>query len=128
MDVFAIALLTMKILDAKYEKANFNAYFKLVNHLVSEQKISLKLLLSKYKHLFDGSMRDWKTDPVDLRLKSGEMPFQLSPFPVPKIHMETLKKEINRLCELGSFKTSSCVGVLFLRNTVLSVLYQILKY
>jgi hypothetical protein len=46
IDVFAIALLTMKILDAKYEKAVLDAYFKLVNHLDSKQKISLKSLLS----------------------------------------------------------------------------------
>jgi hypothetical protein len=64
----------------------------------------LKLLLNKYEPQFDGSLGDWKTDPVDLRLKSGEMPFQLSPFPVPKIHEETLKKEINRLCDLGVLK------------------------
>jgi hypothetical protein len=64
----------------------------------------LKLLLSKYKHLFDGLLRNRKTDPVDLRLKSGEMLFLLSPFSVPKIHEETLKKEINRLCDLAVLK------------------------
>jgi hypothetical protein len=64
----------------------------------------LKSLLSKYKHLFDALSGDWKIDSVDLRLKSGEMPFQLSPFPVPKIHEETLKKEIKRLCDLGVSK------------------------
>jgi hypothetical protein len=94
----------MKILDTKYEKADLDAYFKLVNQLDSKQKISLKSLLSKYEHLFDGLLGDWKTDPVDLRLKSGEMPFQLLPFPVPKIHEETLKKEINRLCDLRVLK------------------------
>jgi hypothetical protein len=31
----------------------------------------------------------------------GEMPFHLPPFPVPKIHEETLKKEFKRQCELG---------------------------
>jgi hypothetical protein len=56
----------MKILDANYEKADLDGYFKLVNHLDSKKKISLKLLLSKYKHLFDGLLGDWKTDPVDL--------------------------------------------------------------
>jgi hypothetical protein len=94
----------MKILDANYEKADLDGYFKLVNHLDSKKKISLKLLLSKYKHLFDGLLGDWKTDPVDLWLKSGEMPFQLSPFPVSKIHEETLKKEINRICDPGVLK------------------------
>jgi hypothetical protein len=103
-DIFAISLSTMKILDAKYEKADLDTYFKLINHLDSKPKSSLKSLLSEYKHLFDGLLGDWKTDPVDLRLKSGEMPFQLSPFPVPKIHEETLKKEINRLCDLGILK------------------------
>jgi hypothetical protein len=68
------------------------------------QKISLKLLLSKYEHLFDGLLGDGKRDPVDLRLRSGEMPFQLSHFPVLKIHEETFKKEINRLCELAVLK------------------------
>jgi hypothetical protein len=47
IDAFAIALSTIKILDTKYEKEDLDAYFKLVNHLDSKQKISLKLLLSK---------------------------------------------------------------------------------
>jgi hypothetical protein len=64
----------------------------------------LKSLLSKYEHIFDGLLGDWKTDTVDLRLKLGEMPFQLSPFPVPKIHEATLKEEINRLCDLRVLK------------------------
>jgi hypothetical protein len=41
---------------------------------------------------------------VDLRLMSGEFPFQLSRFPSPKNHEETLKKQINRLCDLGVLK------------------------
>jgi hypothetical protein len=94
----------MKILVAKYEKADLDAYFKLVDHLGSKQKISLKLLLNKYEHLFDCLLGDQETYPVELRLKSGHMNFQLSPFPVPKIRKETLKKEINRLCDLGLLK------------------------
>jgi hypothetical protein len=111
IDVFVLALSTMKIFDAKYEKADLDAYFKLLNHL---------------EHLFDGSLQDWKTDPVDLRLKSGEIPFQLSPFPVPKIHKETLKKEINRLYDLGVLKPQvaskyQSLSFIILKKTVLSV-------
>jgi hypothetical protein len=32
------------------------------------------------------------------------MPFQLSTFPVPKIHEDTLKQEVNRLCNLRVLK------------------------
>jgi hypothetical protein len=109
IDVFAIALSTLKLLDAKYEKADLDASFKLINQLDSELKIIFKLLLSEYEHLFDGLLGDWKTYPVDLRLKSGVMPFQLSPFPVPKIHEETLKKGINRLCDLGVLKSQDAL-------------------
>jgi hypothetical protein len=39
IDVFAIALSTVKILDAKYEKADLDAHFKLIYHLDSKQKL-----------------------------------------------------------------------------------------
>ena len=45
-----------------------------------------------------------KTDPVNFKLKEGAKPFQLAPFSVPKIHEDTLKKEIQRLCDLGVLK------------------------
>ena len=84
----------MKILDAKYEKSHLDAYQKLFFHLDTKQKGIFKSLLLKYEPLFIGSLSNWKTDPVDEQLKLEEMPFHLSPFPVPKIHEETLKYEI----------------------------------
>jgi hypothetical protein len=85
---------TINILDAKYEMADLEAYFKSIDHLDSKQKISFKSSLSKYKHLYDGLLGDWKADPVDLRLRSDEMPLQLSPFPVPKFTRKHLKKKL----------------------------------
>jgi hypothetical protein len=38
IDVFAISLSTIKILDAKDEKADLDVYFKLINHFDSMQK------------------------------------------------------------------------------------------
>ena len=117
-DVFAIASSTMKILDAKYEKANLDAFLDLSSHLDSKQKIDLKSLLLKYEPLFDGSLGNWKTDPVDLQLKSGEMPFHLSPFPVPKIHKQTFKHF--EFCNLRLHRNSNIHLLLYLRKTVLS--------
>ena len=68
-------------------------YHFVCEHVVDEM-CNLKSLLLKYEPLFDGSLSNWKTDPVDEQLKLEEMPFHLSPFPVPKIHEETLKYEI----------------------------------
>jgi hypothetical protein len=99
---------------------------KLVNNLDTKYKISSNPLLNKYEHLFDHLLGEWKTDPLDLRLKSGEIYFQLSPFPIPKIHEETLEKEINRLCHVGISKPQvlseyQSHSLSSLRNTVLSL-------
>ena len=94
----------MSILDAKYEKANIDATVNTLKHLSSTQQQQLKSLLYKFEHLFDGTLGDWNTDPVSFKLKEGTTPFQLPPFPVPKIHEDTLKKEIQRLCDLGVLK------------------------
>ena len=103
-DVFATASTPMSILDAKYEKANIDVTVNALKHLSSIQQQQLKSLLYKLEHLFDGTLGDWNTDPGSFKLKEGTTPFQLSPFPVPKIHEDTLKKEIQRLCDLGVLK------------------------
>jgi hypothetical protein len=103
-DVFATASTPMSFLHAKYKKANIDATINTFKHLNSNQQQQLKALLYKFEHLFDGTLGDWNTEPVSFKLKEGVKPFQLSPFLVPKIHEDTLKKEIQRLCNLGFLK------------------------
>ena len=40
-------------------------------------------------------------DPVDLKLKEGTKPIYLIPYPVPKVHKEFFKMEVERLVLLG---------------------------
>jgi hypothetical protein len=51
--------------------------------------------------LIDGNLGDWKIKPVSFQLKEGVTPYHGQAFPVPKVHKETIKKEVERLCELG---------------------------
>jgi hypothetical protein len=51
--------------------------------------------------LFDGTLGDWKTKPVSFQLKEGVHPYHSQAFPVPKVHKETLIKEVDRLVKLG---------------------------
>ena len=46
-------------------------------------------------------MGDWKTKLVSFQLKEGASPYHGQAFPVPKIHKETLIKEVERLAKLG---------------------------
>jgi hypothetical protein len=55
----------------------------------------------KYESLFDGTIDDWRNKPVSFQLKEGTSLSHSHNFPVPKIHKDTLIKEVERLCKLG---------------------------
>jgi hypothetical protein len=95
----------MKILDAKYDKADLPCIVKNdCAHLsTSHRNLILKLLL-KFKELFDGMLRDWKLLPVSFELKEGSKPYHGRPYPIPKIHKATLMKEVNCLVAIGVLK------------------------
>ena len=61
-------------------------------------------LLQNFEELFDGTLGDWDCKPVSFQLKEGAQPYHGRPFPIPKKHMETTKKEVQRLCDLGVLK------------------------
>ena len=69
-----------------------------------EEKTKLKCLLFKYEELFDGTLGTWNTEPVKLDLKPGAAPFCTHPYQIPRIHEETLRKEVERLIQLGVLK------------------------
>ena len=61
-------------------------------------------LLVEYEELFDGTLGDFKTEPVSLKLKKDAKPYHGRPFPIPHVHLDVLKKEVERLCKLGVLK------------------------
>ncbi len=91
-----------RILYAKYSKADLQSVFTdNCKHLSANQQKKLLQLLKKYELLFDGTLGDWKTKPVSFQLKEGVSPYHSQAFPVPKIHKDTLIKEVERLVKLG---------------------------
>ncbi len=91
-----------RILGAKYQKADLQSIVTdNCKHLSADQQKKLLQLLTKYEPLFDGTLGDWKTKPVSFELKEGVSPYHGRAFPVPKVHKETIKKEVERLCQLG---------------------------
>ena len=75
---------TVKILDAKYEKADLpRVVEENCSHLSTSQKRDLLKLLQEFETLFDSTLGDWDTKPIHLRLKPGATPFHGRPFPIP---------------------------------------------
>jgi hypothetical protein len=95
----------VKILDAKYDKADLSSIVKYnCVHLSTPHCNLLLALLLKFEELFDGMLGDWKLPPVSFELKEGAKPYHGRPYPIPKIHKATLMKEIDRLVLIGVLK------------------------
>ena len=61
-------------------------------------------LLLKYESAFDGVLGTWKGEEYNIELKPDAKPYHARSFPVPRIHMQTLKTEVERLCRIGVLK------------------------
>jgi hypothetical protein len=91
-----------QILDAKYQKADLQSIVRNnCKHLSADQQKKLLQLLKKYELLFDSTLGDWKTKQVSFQLNEGVSPYHGQAFPVPKIHKDTIMKEVEGLCKLG---------------------------
>ena len=56
----------MKILDSTYAKADLENIVANNNHLNAEKRTLLLIRIEDFKYLFDGTLGDWATEPVDL--------------------------------------------------------------
>ena len=58
-------------------------------------------LLIEFEELFHGALGNWNTEHVSFELKEGAKPHHGRPFPVPRVHKDTIIKKLIRLCDLG---------------------------
>jgi Reverse transcriptase (RNA-dependent DNA polymerase) len=54
--------------------------------------------------LFDGQLGQWAGDDYKINLVEGTKPCHARAFPIPWVHLETLKAKVQRLCDLGVLK------------------------
>ena len=91
----------VKILDAKYTKANLETVIPSYNHLSKTEQAKLYKLLKSYEPLFDGTLGTWNCRPVSLELKANAVPEHSRPYPVPRSQETVFKEECDRLCKIG---------------------------
>ena len=91
----------VKIIGSTYVKLDLKQVANNVTHLNAEERTLLLSLLEDFEDLFNGTLGDWATEPVDLELKPGSKPFNSRYYPVPRINKEFFCKEPKRLVEIG---------------------------
>ena len=93
-----------KILDAKYEKADLKQVVKELKHISKPERKSLLKLLQKYESMFDGTLGTYTGSNYKIELQEGVKPYHAKPFPIPRVHEKTLRKEADRLVKIGVLK------------------------
>ena len=90
-----------EILDAKYEWTDVKDVVKGLTHLTQIQQNNLLDVLRKHASMFDGSLGVYPHKKFHIEIEPGAKPVYARPYPVPRIHLSTFKKELDHLVELG---------------------------
>ena len=85
-------------------KINLKSKIIRKNYVKIKYKYSSLELLQKYEHMFDGTLDKYTGSDYTVELKEDAKLHHAKPFPIPKIHRPTLKKEVDRLIEIGALK------------------------
>ena len=91
----------VKIPEITYVKADFKQVADNETHLNAEKRDLLLIFLEDFEDLFDGTLGDWATEPVELELKQYPRMFNSRHYLVPIINKETPLKELKGLVEMG---------------------------
>ena len=91
----------VRILDSNYAKANLDEVAEAATNLTEAERSMLLDLLKEFEDLFDGTLGQWNTAPVEIELKPDVKPVSARWYPVPHINKETFRKELMRLVEIG---------------------------
>ena len=77
--------------DIHYEKVDLENISDETNDLYSTQQKILFFLLEEFEYLFDGTLGEWDTDPVDIESKPDHKPHSARYYPFLKINKEIFK-------------------------------------
>ena len=87
----------LKILEITYAKADFYEVADNANQLKVEERTLRLRIFKDFEDLFDGTLGDWYTETIDLRLKPDSKPFNSKYDLVPMINKEKFRKDLKLL-------------------------------
>ena len=80
-----------------YKKADLPSLVVSQSKLYGKQQEQSLVLLEKYASLFDGTLGTFKDTAYDIELKEGVKPYHGRPYPIPKIHEQAFRLEVEGL-------------------------------
>ena len=61
--------------------------------------------------MFDGTFGNHTSTEFKTKILEGALPYRTKSIPIPKVHEEILKTEVNRLVDIGVFKQKIILNV-----------------
>ena len=86
-----------QILDATYEKVELHQIVSVCTHLSETEHRLLHNAVQEYETLFDGTLGFWNHEEYNIELQPDAKPYHARAYPIPKIHEQTLRTEVDRL-------------------------------
>ena len=120
------------IKESMYKSVSIADVIAAQSHLSSEQAQLLSKMLEKHTTLFDGILKVYPHHLVHLDVAPNAIPKHLRAYPVAHIHLDVLKIDLQRLCNIGVLErcgASQWASLTFIipKKTVLFVGSQILE-
>eukprot|EP00956_Cyclotella_meneghiniana_P026939 scaffold59459_cov57-Cyclotella_meneghiniana.AAC.1 len=90
-----------QILDALYEDMTLEEVVQLSTHLTKEQQSDLLKVLEKYPKVFSTELGLYPHKKFHIELENNARPVHRRPYPVPRMHEEVFKRELEHLVRIG---------------------------
>jgi hypothetical protein len=90
-----------EIQAAHYEKVSIPNVIDKCKHLNDDQRTDLTELLSNYTKLLSGKLGHYLHETVHIKIDKDAKPVHKRHYPVPRIHEQTFKDELDQLVEIG---------------------------
>ena len=90
-----------KILDAKYDEMTIDEVCKLQTHLTPQQQKELAAVMEKYPKVFGNDLGCYPHRKIHIDIDPNARPVHRRAYPVPKLHEDTFKKELDHLVAIG---------------------------
>ena len=90
-----------EILDAKYEWTDITKLVNDMAHLDQAKKDDLLSLLQRHAKMFDETLGAYPHKKFHIDIDSKAKPTYARPYPIPRIHLNTFKNELEHLIRIG---------------------------
>ena len=96
--------LATEILSAQHKVYNADEVADAQKHLMTTQRLQLKVLLQKFTRLFSGKLGLYPHEKIHLEIDKDAKPSYKRHYPVADAHRKVFKEELDRLVAIGVLK------------------------